>query len=100
MIRICLFLLLLTGCAFRNTEPELVSINLIDREGMSETVTNDDRLKRYVDVDFMAPQPYLKVLRVYKDPKGSAIPAYVTGYQPKGVIKQYSEGVKGRAFGP
>lgn len=100
-MRIFLALLLLTSCsAYRGGEPELVSINLIDREGMSETITNDERLKRYTSVDFLTPQPYLKVLRVYKNKQTSLIPAYVTSYHPNGQLKQYLEVVNGRAFGP
>ncbi len=96
-----LFLLFLTGCgAYRSSEPTLVSINLIDREGMSETITNDERIKRYVDVDFLAPQPYLKVLRVYKTSNSFLIPAYVTSYHPNGLLKQYLEVINGRANGP
>lgn len=91
--------LLCAGCAYRSKAPELVSINLIDREGMSETVTNDERLKRYVDVDFLTPQPYLKVLRVYKTRDSSLIPAYVTSYHPNGQLRQYLEVVNGRAYG-
>lgn len=96
---ILIFLLAASCTSFRSNEPTLVSINLIDREGMSETVTNDERLKRYVDVDFLAPQPYVKVLRVYKTKDANVIPSYVTSYYPNGQPKQYLEVMNGRAKG-
>ncbi len=39
----------------------LSSINIIDRNGISETVSSKDRLKKYEEVDWLAPQPYEKV---------------------------------------
>lgn len=94
-----LFLLAASCASYRSSEPILTSINLIDREGMSETVTNDERLKRYVDVDFLAPQPYVKVLRVYKTKDDKVIPSYITSYHPNGQLKQYLEVINGRAKG-
>lgn len=98
------FLLCLTlflgGCVPKETyTPCLTSINIIDREGLSETICNEDRLKRYENVDFMASQPYQKVLRVYnRGPDGSVI-AYITSYHPNGQLKQYLEVKNGRALG-
>jgi antitoxin component YwqK of YwqJK toxin-antitoxin module len=96
-----LLLPLMASCAAMrcSSEPTLASINLIDREGMSEVVTSEDRLKRYANVDFLSTQPYQKVLRVYKLRDSSKIPAYVTSYHPNGQLRQYLEVLNGRAFG-
>lgn len=93
---------LFVGCvSTRNSAgtPPLKTISIIDRNGMSETISNVDRLKQYQHVDFLRPQPYQKVLRIFKrDPKGD-IQSYITSYHPNGQPKQYLEVVNSRAFG-
>lgn len=79
--------------------PKLVSINIIDRNGFSETINNLERLSNYEKIDYAQPQPYEKVLRVYeKDPDG-CIKAYINTYHPNGIPKQYLEIANSRAFG-
>lgn len=101
---IFLFLLLsITACAPRTSNigdlPQLSSINIIDRNGMSETINNPERLDQYAFVDFLSPQPYQKVLRIYlRNPQGN-IPACITNYHSNGQIRQYLEVVNSRASG-
>jgi antitoxin component YwqK of YwqJK toxin-antitoxin module len=83
----------------KNQDEKLMSINLIDREGLSETISNDERLKKYEAIDFLSSQPYQKVLRVYNRNACGEMPAYVTSYHANGQLKQYLEIVNGRAFG-
>jgi antitoxin component YwqK of YwqJK toxin-antitoxin module len=96
--------LLAIGCGRqRNTvcfvNPPLTSINIIDRNGLSETVNNVERLEQYSQVDFLEPQPYQKVLRVYaRDAQGN-IPAAITSYHPNGYPSQFLEVVNSRAYG-
>lgn len=78
---------------------KLVSINLIDREGLSETISSCERLKKYENIDFLCSQPYEKVLRVYNNPCSPEVIAYITSYHPNGLLKQYLEVINGRAFG-
>lgn len=95
-----IIILLATGC-YRNVpiEPTLSSISIIDRNGLSETISNADRLKQYEETDFLANQPYKKVLRVYdRDCEGN-INAYITDYHENGQPKQYLEIKNARAFG-
>ncbi|MEG0287479.1 MAG: hypothetical protein RR599_02275 [Victivallaceae bacterium] len=76
----------------------LVSINIVDRNGLSETICSKEKLKKYLSVNFLDPQPYQKVLRIYKNQSGEN--AYLlTGYHPNGQIKQYLEGLNNRALG-
>lgn len=85
--------------AFYDKSATLSSINIIDHEGISETFSNPDRLKNYENVNFLAPQPYKKVLRVYhRNPNGDIL-ASVTSYYPNGQIKQYLDINNGRALG-
>lgn len=78
---------------------DLVSINLLDRNGFSETISNSDRLKHYNGVDFLKPQPYQKVLRVYARNLQGNICAYITTYHENSQPKQYLEVVNNRAYG-
>ncbi|MBS0627028.1 MAG: hypothetical protein JSS09_02330 [Verrucomicrobia bacterium] len=92
----------LSGCSknvTEKTEPTLVSIQVIDRNGFSETISAKDRLAKYKKVDFCAPQPYQKVLRVFgKNEEGKSSSA-ITSYHVNGLIWQYLEIVDGRAHG-
>lgn len=94
-----------SGCSkptyyIEHQKPELASINLVDRNGMSETISQKDRLQRYSSVDFLKTQPYQKVLRVYTRDLFGSINAIVTSYYPNGQAKQYLEIKDNRAFGP
>jgi antitoxin component YwqK of YwqJK toxin-antitoxin module len=77
----------------------LASINIVDANGVSEIISNDERLKQYEKVDFLVPQPYKKVLRVYKRDAQGNIASCITTYHPNGELKQYLEIINGRAFG-
>ncbi|MGA8165398.1 MAG: hypothetical protein WB791_10355 [Waddliaceae bacterium] len=102
----CLFFspfLVLVGCASSSCRigqaMPLKSISLIDRNGMTETFSNEERLKQYEGMDFLSPQPYQKILRVHNRDEQSNIYAYVSSYHPNGQPKQFLEIVNSRAFG-
>lgn len=94
-----LLTVVLTCCSPKQQESKLVSLNFIDREGTSETITSTERLKKYEKADFLANQPYQKVLRVYSRNAQGENPAFVTSYHPNGQLHQYLEILNGRAFG-
>ncbi len=100
-----LYLVPLLFCAscstmdYGNNGPQLTTINIIDRNGMSETISNPDRLKQYSNVDFLKQQPYQKVLQIYNRDEMGDIASFVTSYHPNGQPKQYLEVVNTRAFG-
>jgi antitoxin component YwqK of YwqJK toxin-antitoxin module len=77
----------------------LASIYIVDHNGISETVSNPDRLEQYATVDFLSCQPYQKVLRVWRRNADGNIPASTIAYHPNGQPKQYLEVVNGRALG-
>lgn len=95
-------LLFLASCASRNSQSdpnEIVSIQVLDRNGFSETISNKDRLSSYKNVDFLTAQPYQKVLRVFgKDTEGKSR-SKITSYHSNGQIWQYLEVSNGRAHG-
>lgn len=99
MKKVCfVFLILLCGCSSRtDTSNELMSMQLIDRNGFSETISSKDRLSVFENSDFLSQQPYQKVLRVYGH--GSEIVSKITSYHSNGEPWQYLEVIDGRAHG-
>lgn len=104
MIKKQLFLLLslclvfLTGCHSTDYE-EITSINIIDRNGLSQTINEKGRLSAFQKTNFLTPQPYQKVQRVYgRDEEGNSR-SYITSYHPNGQVKQYLEACNNRAQG-
>lgn len=104
IISICLFSsVLLSGCynfSSQTTPDKITSINIIDRNGMSETLSSKDRLIAFQKTDFLSPQPYQKVLRVFGRDKGGNICSRITSYHPNGQVKQHLEANNNRAHGP
>lgn len=97
-----LLLLLLCSCAGyapKDNSSLVTSMQIIDRNGFAETISNKDRIATFKNVDFLRSQPYQKVLRVYgRDKKGKST-AKVTSYHDNGQLWQYLEVVDGRAHG-
>jgi antitoxin component YwqK of YwqJK toxin-antitoxin module len=94
----------LVGCGYRDPslyilEPNLTSINIIDRNGLTETINNTERLEQYSLVNFLQPQPYQKVLRIYSRDAEGNIPACITSYHPNGYPHKYLEVMNSRACG-
>jgi antitoxin component YwqK of YwqJK toxin-antitoxin module len=104
-IKACLFFKLLlcfflSSCSHRNiTDSKMVSIQLIDRNGFSETISSPQRLESLEKTDFFSPQPYQKILRVYWRNSTGHIPSKLSSYHPNGQIWQYLEILDGRAHG-
>ncbi len=96
-----LIIILSTSCSKQqgDQEPAIMSMQLIDRNGITETISTNDKLSNYQNVDFLAPQPFKKLLRVYEKNKDNKSPAVVTSYHPNGYIWQYLEIFDGRSKG-
>ncbi len=93
---------LFCSCTPQSKAPDdssLVSIQVIDRNGFAETISNKDRLARYQKTDFSQPQSYEKVLRVFGKSKEGKTPSIMTSYHSNGYIHQYLEISNGRAHG-
>ncbi len=102
ILRITCLSLLVTGCGFSPEEVDpskITSINIIDRNGLSETISTKERLSSFDNTDFLSTQPYQKVLRVYGRGKGGDVRSCITSYHPNGQPKQYLEAVNNRAMG-
>src|SRR5271157_5002488 len=90
-------LVLLCACNRSKVGEELVLIQIQDRNGLSETISNPDRIVTYNQVDFLSAQPYKKVLRVYKNEGKNR--SVITTYHPNGTPWQMLEAKEMRAFG-
>ncbi len=97
MKRLLLIALILTSCHRSTTTENLALIQIQDRNGLTETISNPDRLNQYQTVDFLTSQPYKKIVRVFKmEGKNHS---KVTTYYPNGVVCQYLEAEEMRAHG-
>ncbi|MBN4067287.1 hypothetical protein JYU14_04310 [Simkania negevensis] len=95
-------LVLTAGCSRvrkGSRAPTLISIQLIDRNGMTETTRNKDRLSRYEGVEFLSSQPYQKVTRTFRKEKSGEEKTMLTSYHSNGRLRQYLEAKEGRAHG-
>jgi antitoxin component YwqK of YwqJK toxin-antitoxin module len=80
-------------------EPTLTRLHVVDRNGLSEIISNRDRLARYEGVDFSRPQPYQQVSRTYAPNRHGHVHGLITSYYPNGQIQQSLQVVDGRALG-
>lgn len=93
-------LILLSACFSNQIDPsKITTINIVDRNGLTETICKKERLEAFQNTDFLSPQPYQKVLRVYGRDKEGNTRSYITSYHPNGQVKQSLEVVNNRAFG-
>ncbi len=90
-------LVLCFGCHHSSQVETLSFIQIQDRNGLSETISNSDRLLSFETIDFFSSQPYKKVLRVYKNEGKNH--SRITTYHPNGMIHQYLEAAEMRANG-
>jgi antitoxin component YwqK of YwqJK toxin-antitoxin module len=74
-------------------------VNIVDHSGLSETITNPERLKELAQRQYLQSQPYRKVIRVYARNKEGTVHSIITTYYSNGQIQQYLECINGRARG-
>lgn len=91
--------LVFSGCTQRQAQPQLASIQLIDRNGFQETISVKERLEQYEAADFSEPQVYQKVVRTYNRGEEGKARSVLTTYHDNGLLKQYLESENGRARG-
>ncbi len=68
-----------------------MTIQTLDRNGFSETISAKERLGKYENTDFLTPQPYQKVVRVYGKSSQGKTTSKVTTYHSNGQPWQYLE---------
>lgn len=101
LLLICLGFTFLVSCSRRAEEPQkLVSLQFIDRNDFNETISTVDRVALYKQANFLEPQPYKKIVRVFQRNREGKTTSAITSYHDNGQIWQYLEVVNGRAHGP
>lgn len=91
-------LFLFCSCVQRTEKSaQIVSMQMIDRNGFSETISAKERLEALDQIDFLSPQPYEKVMRVYGG--DTSFTSIITSYHENGQPYQYLEIREGRANG-
>ncbi|MDN3505573.1 MAG: hypothetical protein P0S95_08365 [Rhabdochlamydiaceae bacterium] len=95
-------ILFLCSCSHKNSaldESSLALIRTIDRHGMSETVSEKQRLSRFQKVNFESPQPFKSVVRLYKQDEFGRQKSIITDYHDNGQLHQLLEAESARAHG-
>ncbi len=95
-------LILLSSCASRTSKDQsatVVSMQIIDRNGFTETISNKDRLTSFQTTNFLTSQPFQKVLRIYGRNSDGQSTSKITSYHENGQLWQYMEAIDGRAHG-
>lgn len=101
-IFLCVLLVTFSGAKKTCRKPKilpLTTIHIIDRNGFAETISSKDRVTQFQNVDFLKPQPYQKVLRIYGRDSAGNVRSVVSTYYPNGNPKQFLEILNGRANG-
>lgn len=91
-----------TSCGMEkkaDSKPQMVHMQIVDRNGFNETISAQDRLHQYENANFLEPQPYKKVIRVFKKNHEGKTASALTSYHENGGVFQYLETVNGRAHG-
>jgi antitoxin component YwqK of YwqJK toxin-antitoxin module len=94
-----LIFIFFSSCVQRHVSNDLVCVKILDRNGVSETVSIPERIKNYKNVDFTSAQPYRKVMRVFSKDITGQTSSIITTYHANGVLWQYVEGKQNRACG-
>ncbi len=83
----------------KTNQDRMTSIQIIDRNGFKETISSIDRLNIYEATNFLTPQPYQKVMRMFARNKNGKTLSKLTTYHENGEPWQYLEVMNGRACG-
>ncbi|NGX48424.1 MAG: hypothetical protein K940chlam5_00009 [Candidatus Anoxychlamydiales bacterium] len=90
---------ILISCSPRYQENEISCIQIVDRNGISETISSVESLEKYQNTNFEESQPYQKVLRIYNKDDSNNTTSILTSYHENGQIWKYLDIKNARAFG-
>lgn len=92
---------LLYGCNHKTSHDaeEIATIQLVDRNGFSETISAKHRIEPFAHIDFAKPQSYQKVTRVFARSNDGKLYTKINTYHSNGQPWQYLEIQNGRAHG-
>lgn len=99
-----IFLFFFSGCqnsvSSKARPVKIATIKIVDRNGFDETLSTPDRLEMFSKSNFLNPQPYESVLRVFERDARGDIYAVLTTYHENGNIASLFSMRNGRAYGP
>jgi len=87
------------SCQKQVDSSHLISLQMIDRNGQTETISQEARIKLLEKQDFDKPQPYEKILRVFSKNEVGKNPSILTTYHKNGQLFQKLNALDGRAYG-
>jgi len=90
---------ILGSCSPRAYQKQLSSVHIVDHNGFAETITSQERVKRYQSIDFTKPQPYQEVSVKYSKLRNNTIPGIIISYYDNGNVKQCLETINTKASG-
>ncbi|RDB31156.1 toxin-antitoxin system YwqK family antitoxin [Candidatus Similichlamydia laticola] len=88
-----------SGCCFHQKKPLLRSVQVVDYQGISQTISDPKRLLSFEARDPLEAHEYKQVARHYRRTKKGNLFSILTSYHPTGTIFQYLEVKNGRAQG-
>ena len=91
--------LIFCGCHQETTTDDLSCIQITDRNGLCETISLQDKINKFKQIDYSTPQPYKKIIRVFKKDDENKAKSIITSYHSNGQLHKYLEAFDGRAFG-
>jgi antitoxin component YwqK of YwqJK toxin-antitoxin module len=89
----------LFACSPKYTSQEISCLQIVDRNGLTETISSKEKLVQFKNKDFEKPQSYQKVLRIYNKDKMGNTSSKITCYHENGQIWKFLEIKNARAFG-
>lgn len=98
-ISILFLSIIICSCSSKIVQQDVSCLQIVDRNGMSETITNKEKLQQYKNINFDEPQTFQKVLRIYnKDKTGNTL-SKLTCYHENGLLWKSLEIKNARANG-
>lgn len=97
-----LFFFLFVNCSHYNSrvkQSELVMLQITDCNNISEIISSKEKIKKMAKIDYLSPQPYKKVLRIFENKKNTKNFSIITSYHSNGNLFQFLEVEKNRAKG-
>ncbi len=99
IIIIVLFSTIICCCSSKVIQQDVSCLQIVDRNGLTETISSKEKLQQYKNINFDEPQSYQKVLRIYnKDSSGNSL-SKLTCYHENGQLWKSLEIKNARANG-
>lgn len=89
----------LASCSSKIIDAEISCLQIVDRNGITKTITSEEKLLDFEKTNFDNPQSYKSVLRIYNKNERGDVFSKLTAYHDNGQTFKYLEIKNARAFG-